>query len=1012
MLIGALVVFGAVSYLLTGVDLFPDVDFPVVTITTLLKGASPETMETKVTDIIEEAVNTINGIKVMRSESSEGVSQVFIEFELEKDIDVAAQDVRDKVSAIRGDLPDDIEPPIIEKLDLDAAPILALALSGNRPIREITDYADDVIKKRLERILGVGSIKIVGGREREVRIWLEAEKLEGYHLSVQDVITALKTENIEIPGGRIETRNKEYVVKTKGEVENVANFNNLIVAHRESSPIRIRDIGYAEDGLEDERTLSRLNGKRAVSLLIRRQSGTNVVQVARKVKSEVEKIKSALPKGFDMAIALDTSAYIVESIGEVRFHLIFGGLLAVFIIFVFLRNLRSTLISAVAIPSSVVATFTFIKAMGFTFNNLTMLALSISVGMLIDDAIVVLENIYRHMERGAKRIQAAGAATAEIGLAVMATTFSIVAVFVPVAFMKGMVGRFFYEFGLTVTFAVLVSLFISFSLTPMLCSKFLRVPAKHGFAFRLLEKLFSALDAEYRRLLGFSLRHRLLVILIGVFTFIGSLQMTRFLGKEFIPPEDQSEFNVKVETPTGSSMQYTDSVLKKIESSVQRLPGVKDIFTTIGGDQQEKVNKTTILVKMMSKSERNFSQQDLMAAARASLRRNFDANLKISIEDVPRISGGGFRAMPIQFNIRGPSLEKLNEYSQSIVEEMRKIPGIVDIDTTYDAGKPEVGVYIDRDKAADLGVSVTSISSTIGALIGGEVATQFTELGKRYDVRVRLLAADRDSPADIVRLMTRSHNGGLIDLSNIVKVEEGTGPVQVDRQNRQRQVTLLANLDKKPLGEAAGQIEQIAARRGISAEYTTDFTGFADIMRESFANILFALFLAVILIYMILAAQFESFVHPFTIMLSLPLSMVGAFGALWLAGMTLNIFSMIGIIMLMGLVTKNAILLVDYTNTLRRRDNFERNHAILTAGPIRLRPILMTTASIIFGMLPIAFGLGAGAESRAPMAVVVIGGLITSTLLTLIVVPVVYTLLDDLTQGRILNFLKTESAQG
>ncbi|MDI6783382.1 MAG: efflux RND transporter permease subunit, partial [bacterium] len=775
-----------------------------------------------------------------------------------------------------------------------------------------------------------------------------------------------------------------------------AAFNDLVVTYRNGFPIKLKDLGTIEDGEEDERSLSLLNGQRAVSLLIRRQSGTNMVEVARKIKAEIDHIQKGLPQGMKMEIAQDMSKFTEDSVHDIQFHIIFGGLLAIIIVFLFLRNIRSTIISAVAIPTSIIATFSFMKAMGFTLNMISLLGLSLSVGMLIDDAIVVLENIFRHQEEGMGKKEAAHFGTAEIGLAVMATTLSIVAVFVPVAFMRGIVGRFFYEFGLTVTFAVLVSLFVSFTLTPMLSSRYLKVIETHGRFYQVLEKILNTIDENYRKLLRYALSHRRLVIFTAGIIFIGSLGLTMFIGKEFQPPYDRGEFNINVKTPLGSSLAETKRYVTQIEEQVKPMPEVKYVFTTIGGGDQERVDEATIMVKLIDKELRKQSQEQLMQAIRNQFRMQH--SVKITVAEAEHI--GGMRSAAIQYNVRGPDLNELQLISNRVLNEMRNIPGLVDLDSTFESGKPEVRVYIDREKAADLGVSVGSIAASIRTLIGGEKATDYKEAGDRYEVRVRLNAVDRQKASDLNRLIIKNKDEKTVPLANVVKIEEGSGPVQIERQSRQRQITLLANLvPGKPLGTAVQEVTAVADKAGIPPGYTTDFTGMAEIMAETFSSIGLALILAIIMVYMILASQFESFIHPFTIMLSLPLAIVGALGALLLTGKTLNMFSLIGLIMLMGLVTKNAILLVDYTNTLRKR-GIARNEALLQAGPVRLRPILMTTAAMIFGMLPIALQLGAGGEMRAPMAICVIGGLITSTLLTLLVVPVVYTLLDDLSRRK------------
>jgi HAE1 family hydrophobic/amphiphilic exporter-1 len=1006
MVISALVVFGLVAYRGLGIDLFPKVDFPIVTVTSILPGADPETVETDVTEHVEEAINTISGVKTLRSTSSEGVSIVVVEFELERPVDQAAQDVRDKVSSIRRLLPDDLEEPVIEKLDPDSSPILVLALAGNRPVGEITTFAKDVVKDRLERVSGVGSIEIVGGREREIRVWLSADRLAAYGLAVDDVTRALQMENLEIPGGRIELPDRELVVRTRGRIRTPADFGDIVVAQRPTGPVYVRDLGSVEDGTEDERSLSRLNGERAVSLLVRRQSGTNAVAVARAIKAAAAEIERELPQGYRMTMATDSSEYIEHSVSEVKFHLIVGGLFAVLVIFFFLRNVTSTLISAVAIPTSIVGTFMFIAAFGFTLNMMTLLALSLSVGMLIDDAIVVLENVFRHMEEGLPRREAAEFGTAEIGLAVMATTFSIAAVFIPVAFMQGIVGRFFYAFGVTVTAAVLISLFVSFTLTPMLSSKFLTIPEGHGFLYRIIERLLDRVERTYKGTLGWALRHRLAVVAIGVLTFVFSLYMVRFVGVEFLPQADEGQFNVAIRTATGSSLQATDEVAREVEAVVRRHPAVTDLFATVGGGTQGKVNAASILVKLVERADRTQSQQQIMNQLREEL-----TSVKggiISLEPVQRVSAAGFRAAQLQVNVQGPktaSLDQLSSVADRLLAELGRTPGIVDLDTTYEGGKPQVSVQLDRERSADLGVSAAAVGSAVRLLVGGDDVTKYQEGGKQYDVRVRLLETDRDDPQKVETLSLRGR-GGIVQLGNVAHVVRDSGPSQIDHQARQRQITILANLQNKVLGDAIADVNAIAARIGMPPGFSIDFTGQAEMMAESFQNLLFALFLAVVLIYMVLASQFGSFLHPLTIMLSLPMAIIGAIGGLLVTGYTMSIFSMIGIILLMGLVTKNAILLIDYTNTLRERDRLERNAALLKAGPVRLRPILMTTAAMIFGMLPIALGIGgSGGEQRAPMAVAVIGGLITSTLLTLILVPVVYTIMDDLGSVRVRDWV-------
>ncbi len=996
MVIGAIVVFGWISFGKLGIDLFPRVEFPVVTVVSVLPGADPETVETTVTDPVEEAVSTISGIKHLRSTSSDGVSQVVVEFELEKDVDVAYQEIQAKLGTIRSELPKDLEDPSVEKFDVDSSPILAIVVSGDMPLKQLTYLARKVVKERIQRQPNVGQVKLVGGRERKIWVWLDRGKLEGYALSVQDVEEALRAEHVERPGGRIETGPGEYVVKTKSEFSSAEEMAGMVVAYRGGAPIRVRDIGRVEDGLEEERSLARLDDVRAVTLLVRRQSGSNTVEVARNVKAEVERLKTELaPQGVRLEIGQDLSVFIEHSVREVQFHMVFGGGLAILIVLLFLRNLRSTVITALVIPTAVIGTFILMGSLGFTQNMMTLLALSLAIGLLIDDSIVVQENTMRHVEEGMPPREAASFATSEIALAVLATTMSVVAVFVPVAFMKGIVGRFFYQFGMTVVFAVMISMFVSFTLDPMLSSRFLRKPVP-GRLFRLSEGLFLAVERAYGRILGWALRWRFAVVLLAVATFISAGYIARFLRSEFIPVEDQSEFIVKVKAPLGSSLATTDAVFERIRQRISEQSWMRYGLVTIGADELQRVNEGSLYVKMTEKGERPIGQLAAMAWTREQLSDIQEA--KVSVEIVPRVSGGGRRWADVQMELRGTDLARLEGIASAVMDRMRAAGGYVDLDTTYEKGKPELNVYVKRDRAADLGVHPLAVASTVKALIGGDDVSKFRAEGDRYDVSVRLEAWDRDRPGQIPLLSVRNVRGDLIRLENVARVEESGGAVQIDRYNRARVITVLANLqrDRKVLGEAVTELSGFVRELGLPPGYSFGFAGQADTMRESFSALLFALGLAVLMIYMVLASQFESFIHPFTIMLSLPLSVVGALGALVAGHMTMSIFTMIGIIMLMGLVTKNAILLVDFTNVLRRRDGMARDAALLKAGPIRLRPILMTTFAMIFGMLPIALGTGAGAESRAPMAVAVIGGLTTSTLLTLVVVPVVYSLLDDL----------------
>jgi len=1009
-----LVVFGLVSFGDMGIDLFPRVEFPVITIVSVLPGADPETVESTVSDPIEEAVSTISAIKHLRSTSADSVSQVVVEFELEKDIDVAYQEVQAKLGAIRSELPEDVEDPVVEKFDIDASPIMAVVVSGDMPVRELTRVADKTIKERLQRVPNVGQVRLVGGRDRQIWLRLDRAKLEGFDLSVQDVESALRTRHVEIPGGRLETGPNEFVVKTKAEFESAEQFAAMVVAYRQGAPIRVRDLGYVDDGIEEERSLARLDGAGAIALLVRRQSGSNTVRVAQEVKAEIASLREELGgSGIRLEIAQDMSVFIDQSVAEVEEAVLIGALLTILIVFVFLRNIRTTFITAIVIPTAVIAAFTLMSPLGFTLNMMTLLAFSLVIGVLNDDAIVVVENSSRHVEHGEAPKVAASNAMKEIGFAVLAMSMTLVAVFVPVAFMKGLVGRFFFQFALTITFAIIFSTYLALTLSPMLCGHMLKKP-REGRLFRLLESGFKWIEGVYGATLRGALRLRWLVVLLAITAFVGAGYIGRLLRVEFLPAEDQAEFNIKAKAPLGASLARTNAVTAEIRNRIGNPPWLDYVFTTIGADELKRVNEGTIYVKLTPKGQRPTSQDEVMRWVRQEVADM--EGVKVSVERVPRVAGGGRKWADVQLDVRGQDLDKLESICDAIIERMRSAGGYADIDTTYEKGKPEVNVYVDRARAADLGVSPLVVASTVRALIGGEDIGRFRAEGDRYDISVRLQAPHRDTAHAIELLSLRNNRGELIRLRNVADVRVEAGPVQIDRYNRTRQITILANLnrDQKVLGEAVDELNRFVEEADLPPGYSAGFAGMAEIMKESFENLVFALLLAVIVVYMVLAGQFESLMHPLTVMISVPLSVVGALGALVALDMTMSIFTMIGIIMLMGLVTKNAILLVDFTNMLRREKDLDCKAAVLAAGPIRLRPILMTTAGTILGMLPIALGTGAGSESRAPMAVAVIGGLATSTLLTLLVVPVVYTLFDDLrhpSQWRLVRWLRRDGPQ-
>lgn len=991
----ALVFFGILGYQRVGIDLFPKVDFPMVTITTTLFGAAPEVMDTDVTDPIEEQLNTIEGVKHITSSSGYGFSQIVVEFELYRDIDSAVQDVRAKVDVAKRKLPTDIDPPIIDKLDINAIPILWLSLKGNLSNQKLGMLAYEVLRPQLESIKGVGTINLDGYAKREISVWLDGKKLEAHRLASTDISRAFFTKNIELPGGIIESIDREFTVRSLGELRNINEFNNLIITYQNGAPVRLKDVGRAEDGTEPIRTIARFNRVPSIGMSIIPRSGANVVEVARGVKKKIEEIKKTLPPGLDIHVAFDSSKFIEEAIFDVGYDIFFGGLLAAGVMFFFLLNIRSTIITAISIPSSLITSFGIMHFMGFTRNYMTMLALSMMVGVVIDNTIIVLENAYRHMENGADSVRAAKEGTSEIAFAATAATFSIAAVFIPVAFMGGIIGRFFYQFGVTVAASVIASLVIALILIPMLCSKFLKLESKHGKVYQLFDRSYEKLESRYRRALTFCLQHRWLVILMATLVFLGSIGILMNLKREFVPKSDESRFMIRIEAPTGSTLHYTDEKMRKVEDFVLATPEVKSVFSAIGVGARQEVNRGSLMISLKDRKERKRSQEEIMADFRKRIREI--PGFRAYVENFAPIAVGGRRGTPLQFDIKGPEIETLEKVSNQVMGELARSPGIVDVSTDLELTKPEVRVLIDRNKASDVGVDIREISSAVLQLIGGQEVSKFkdVERAKRYDVRIRLFKDQRMNPEDIAQISIRTPKGGLIKLAQVVKLEEGIGPNLVNRRDRQRSSTIFGDTaGGKVLGEAIAEVEAIA-KKYIPSGYSYSFFGQAEAFKESFQYLIMALIQAIIIIYMILAMQFNNFLHPFTIMLALPLSTAGAFGTLYLTGDTISIVSMIGMITLTALVVKNSILLVDYTNTLRER-GMERNQAMLQAAPVRLRPILMTAVTTMLGVLPVALGYSAGGEVRAGMGRATFGGMFASTLLTLFVIPVAYTLLDDL----------------
>ena len=1040
MLIMSLVTVGAFSFFSLGVDLFPKIDFPTITVTVVNPGASPQEIETEITEKVEEAVNTVSGIDELRSSSIEGISQVFVQFVLEKDVNVAAQEVENRVQTVIPNLPETAEQPTVQKLDTDAAPVLRIVVSAPTNLRDVTEVAKNQIKERIESVSGVGQISIIGGRERQINVWIDPDKLRSYNVTPTEVTTALRLQNIEFPSGRLDEGQTETSVRTLGKIRKPEEFANVVVATRGGYEVKIKDLGYVEDGAEEVRSQALLNGQPAVTLIVSKQSGQNTVAVASELKERLNEIAPTLPKDYRVQIIGDNSIFIENSLHAIEEHLIVGGLLAVIVVFLFLWNLRSTFIAALAIPTSIISTFALMYAMGYTLNSITMLSLTLMVGIVIDDAIVVLENIFRYIEeKGMDPFQAAIEGTREIGLAVLATTLSLMAVFVPIGFMQGIVGRFMSSFGLTASFAVGVSLIVSFTLTPMLAARLLKRPKKANPAdaaateSKLPEQkisgdgmlgsryetpitnqseaaeegtsskdswFYSRIENTYTWLLKFSMAHRWVIVGLCILVFLSIVPLFMFVGKNFLPVDDQSQFEVSVRAPEGSSLQATTVLMERIASEIRKLPGVTDTLITAGGGQQQVVNAGSIYVKLSDIGERDKSQEELMSAAR-DLLQNYPPELRTAVQQVQAFSGGGFRNANVQFLIAGPDLKVLEEYSAKILERMKTIPDAVDVDSTLISGKPEVQLEIDRDTAADLGVRISDVSQALNTLVAGQEATTFNEGTEQYEVRVRAINNFRTDIEGLKRLTVPSSKVGLVPLDRLVKAREGTGPSSIERTNRQRQVTLLANT--KPGGSATSitaAIDQYVRELNLPAGYTTGYVGQSKEMGKAGFYFLLAIMLSFIFMYIVLAAQFESFIHPVTILLTLPLSIPFGIFSLLIAGQTVNIFSGLGLLLLFGVVKKNAILQIDHTNQLRER-GMSRYDAIIRANRDRLRPILMTTIALVAGMIPLVISTGAGAGTNRSIGVLVVGGQSLCLLLTLLAVPVFYSIFDDLSEVHI-----------
>ena len=1003
-LILSLTVIGAFSFTRLGVDRYPKIEFPTVVVTTVQPGAAPEQIETEITDKVEEAVNTISGIDELRSTSSEGVSLVMISFSLEKDTNIAAQEVRDKINGVLPLLPKTVQQPRVEKMDPDASPVLSIALSANQPIKDISEYADKVLRRQLESVGGVGQVLILGGRQRQINVWLDADRLRAYNLTVNDVSRALQAQNIETPGGRVDQGPQSLTLRTRGRIQSVVEFNDIVVREKDGHPVRISDVARVEDGQADVETAANVNGQSSVVLNVRRQSGTNTVEIVKAVKARLSELKTTLPPGYDARIVRDQSDFIEASIHNVEEHLIVGSILAAVVVLLFLSNLRSTIIAAIAIPTSIVATFGLMWYMDFTLNMLTMLALTLSVGIVIDDAIVVLENIYRFIEeKGQDPFTAAIEATEEIGLAVLATTMSLVAIFVPVAFMGGIVGRFFKSFGLTMAFAIMVSLLVSFTLTPMLSARWLKVD-RHGKDKHSSKdsRTFRVVDGVYTRLLEWAMSHRAVVAAVATLVLLSSVPLFMVTNKNFIPQDDQAEFEINIRAAEGTSLESTEVIANRIANAVrQRLSEVTFTLVTVAGDAAKTRNLANIYVRLKTIADRDRNQSSVMQIIRNEIVPPLATGLRTSVQQIADIGGSGSQNADVQFVISGPDLKKLELISRQLIERVKPMRGVVDLDTSLNVGKPELSVHLDRPKAADLGVQVADAAEALRLLVGGDQVTTYNEGSEQYEVHLRARAENRTTQAAIAALTVPSSRLGSVSLENLASFTPGTAPSEISRSGRQRQVTVFCNLLP---GASQGAVQDAMMaefeKLNTGGEYRGGLAGRSKELGRAGQNFVLAFMLSLIFMYLILAAQFESWLHPVTILLSLPLTLPFALLSIIIFRQSLNILSALGLLVLFGVVKKNSILQIDHANQLKERGLATRE-AIIQASRDRLRPILMTTFAFVAGMLPLIMSKGTGSSTNHAIGWVVFGGQSLALVLTLVVTPVAYSLFDDASKLRL-----------
>ena len=1007
MLMASLIVFGAISFNRMGVSLLPDVDFPVISVGLNLLGAAPEVMETDVVDVVENSLSTIQGVKLITSSSKKGSAYVTLQLDLGRDVDLALQDVQAKISESMRKLPKELDAPTISKTNPDDQPIMWVTVESDKhSLRELSQYTRDHLQQHFATTPDVGDISFGGYVDPNLRVWVSPNDLDKYQLTVTDLISTIQNEHSEVPGGWIEDGDKEYTIRTLGEATSLEEFQKLPIITRGGAPnflpIPLGKVATIEKGLADIRRISRGMGKPAIGLGITKQRGSNSVQVARDVKAKIKKLETALPEGMKLSINFDSTSFIEESIHELNFTLILSAILTSLVCWVFLGSWSSTFNVLLSIPTSVVGTFIILYFSGFTLNTFTLLGLSLAIGIVVDDAIMVLENIIRYREKGMTKEEAALVGSKEITFAALAATLSIAAIFLPVTFMKGIIGKFFFQFGVTMTAAVMLSLLEALTLTPMRCAQFLEAGERTSRLGKLFEAIIHKTRVLYEVSLYSVLNHPWKTIFASLVFFAASLTSIKFLQKEFAPAQDQGRFMLRAQTPIGSNIAFTDSKFKEVEAYLAKRPELQRYYASVGGFGGSDVNSGILFVTMKKKGERGINpemkreltQQDLMNIVRKDLNQIQD--LKVTVQDLSMRGFGAGRGFPFELSIQGPDWTKLGELSKELISKMNETGLVTDLDSDYLIGMPELQIIPDRERASQHGVSLGSIGQTVSALMGGVIVGQYSEGGHRDDIRLKIRDDDGDRLERINRLKIRNNRGELIPLSLVVNIVEKPSLLSVARRNRQRAVSVYGNITKGKSAQEAVDKAVTLSKSFFPEGYVAQPTGSSEDMKETFQGLIFALILGLVVAYMILASQFNSYIDPFSVLIALPFSISGALLALLITQQSINMFSMIGIVLLMGIVKKNSILLVDFTNHVRSEKGWDVRSALLAACPVRLRPILMTSIATIAGAIPAALAIGPGAESRVPMAITVIGGVLVSTVLTLFVVPCVYQLLSRL----------------